>query len=277
MTARIGSVPRGQSFAEICVDGERLTVHTYKPDTKTENAILLLFHGKGRKADTMLESARWIADRTGINLAAPLLTQENFPNWRYHRAGTFRDGRLLPREDWTMPLVSGLVDWSREALNAPKARIYFYGHSAGGQFLSRVMAYGTKRFAARRIVIANPSIYVSPSLEEPVPYGFGGGFEAVRGEKMLKSYLRRPLTIYVGADDTAAKHLVKNAPAERQGAHRLARAQNVYKMGRRFARDRGWDFNWQFVIADGVGHSSQEMLSAPGVLDALGIRSGTGA
>ena len=271
MDVRVGPIPRGKSCVETFIGDDRVDIHTYKPSTRPGNGILLLFHGKGRKADVMLNAARRIADRQGINLVAPHLPRENFPNWRYHRAGTFREGTILPRREWTMPLVTELADWSRQALNAPTVPVYMYGHSAGGQFLSRIAAYGTTETEAQRIVIANPSVHVSPSLDEPVPYGFGKGFKARRGERLLKAYLCQPITIYVGSEDTAEKHLVNNAAARRQGPHRLARAQNIYRTGRRLARERNWEFNWQIVIVENVGHSSREMLRAPGILTALGL------
>jgi hypothetical protein len=55
----------------------------------------------------------------------------------------------------------------------------------------------------------------------------------------------------------------------RQGATRLERGLNTYEAAKKMAEAKGWDFNWEVVIADGVGHTAGGMLRSPALLDAI--------
>jgi hypothetical protein len=49
----------------------------------------------------------------------------------------------------------------------------------------------------------------------------------------------------------------------RQGDDRLERGRFVYNEAKKVAESKGWAFNWELVIADGVGHTYGGMLRAP--------------
>jgi hypothetical protein len=74
-------------------------------------------------------------------------------------------------------------------------------------------------------------------------------------EAMLKDYLADPVTIYLGGDDNDPNdpELSRSAAAMRQGDDRLERGQFVYNEAEQLAASKGWDFNWELVIADDVG------------------------
>ena len=148
--------------------------------------------------------------------------------------------------------------------------MYLFGHSAGGQFLSRISAFSLP-FDADRIIIANPSVHVVPTVSETVPYGFGGLFEEDEAEARIKQYLGLPISIYLGEEDIHSKYLVVNESANRQGDNRLHRGRNIFHRARQLADERNWSFNWRLVEAAGVGHSSKGMLQAPEMITALGI------
>jgi len=202
-----------------------------------------------------------LADKMCLIVYAPLFDKKRFPGWRYNRGGIVRDGRVLPQTEWTVGYVRDLLQWARLREHRPGAPYYLFGHSAGGQFLSRVAAFGLPA-DARRIVIANPSTYVLPSLDEDAPYGLGNAFDKLSGEKQLREYLKLPLTVYLGDEDTGDKDLTQNGPAMRQGENRLERGENFFELGRSVAKENGWVFGWRLVKARSVGHSARKMLSA---------------
>lgn len=259
-----------QERFEVRLGNDSISVFTYRPLHCASPGLLLVFHGKGRKASKMRSRARPLADRTCLAVIAPLFDEETFPNWRYHRAGVVRKGRLQPREQWTGYKVDALVAWARRWLGNDQAPYFLFGHSAGGQFLSRVSAY-TPPADPERILIANPSVHVLPSLTESVPYGFGYITDTLAGEGNVRDYLNLPITIYIGSDDTGRKNLVTNEAAMRQGINRFERANFVYEMARDLADSRDWSFSWRLVIAGGVGHSSKGMLQASEIDEALGL------
>src|SRR5262249_19453485 len=140
------------------------------------------------------------------------------------------------------------------------------GHSAGGQFLSRVAAFVPTE--AKRIVIANPSTYVFPNLTT-APFGFGGVYSANDSVAELRRYLALPLTIYLGQEDTSDEERNDTPKAVAQGQTRYDRGRNAYRFGRDLARSKGWAFNWRLVELPGVGHHASKMFAAREAIAAL--------
>ncbi len=258
----------GVGQLEMPVEGETLEVFTYRPTRCAAPSLLLVFHGTGRTADSYRNSARDIADRACFVIYAPRFDRERFPNWSYHRGGVAQDGELLPEEEWTVEMIDDIIEWARMQEGQPDTPVFLFGHSAGAQFLSRVAAYSTPSDVAR-IVIANPSTYVVPSLEEEAPYGFGLLPEDDARERM-RMYLAAPVTVFLGLADTGDEDLTMTEEAQRQGENRLDRGHHVFEDAKRVAEANGWPFNWRLVHVDDVGHSSRAMLGADEIFEALG-------
>jgi pimeloyl-ACP methyl ester carboxylesterase len=187
--------------------------------------------------------------------------------WSSHRISVVEDGELEPREEWTTGMVADLIRWA-EAMEGRRGQdVYLFGHSAGGQFLSRVAAYDLPE-GVDRVVIANPSTYVLPTADEEAPYGFGG-FPEAEVPELTRRYLAAPVTIFLGEEDTGDEDLTRNEQADRQGVNRLDRGERTFEMARRVAEENGWPFNWRLVYAEDVGHSGRGMLQSDNLIDAL--------
>ena len=260
----------GKGKVEVPAHGIDLTIFTYRPSGCAVQALLFVFHGLGRKAENMRDNAIPLGDRACLLVVAPLFDKERFPNWRYHRAGVVKRGKVQPKDRWTAPIVDAVIAWGRRWSADPNLPTMLFGHSAGAQFLSRLAAYSPPKGAAR-IVIANPSAHVVPSLDEKPPYGFRGFVEGDAGEALLQTYLALPITIYLGDQDTGEKNLVKKPEASRQGANRLERGLYAFRLAWELARERGWRLNWHLVTAAGIGHSSKGMLRHASAEHALGL------
>lgn len=258
----------GFSKVQAVLSGMPIDVFVYRPAGCTPTGILFLFHGINRDAADYRDEGRLLGDRQCLTVMAPLFDRDRFPNWRYQRGGVVRKGRVLPASDWTVSLIPGLIDWARRLEGNPDLPCILFGHSAGGQFLSRVAAYMSPDVT--RIVIANPSSYVLPSLEEAAPYGMGNMFAAADGEERLREYLAKPVTIYLGGNDTDHENLHGNAASRRLGANRLERGKTIYRLADELASAKGWPFNWKLVIAPGIDHSSKDMLVPFRAMAALG-------
>jgi dienelactone hydrolase len=247
-----------------------ITVYTYRPQGCARPAFLFVFHGNGRTAESYRDSARPLADEVCLLVFSPLFDEERFPNWSYHRGGVMHDGEPLPRDDWTVDHVAELVEWARRTEGRADARYYLFGHSAGGQFLSRVGAYAPPE-DAERVVIANPSTQVLPSLDEDAPYGMGELFDRAEGEAQIRAYLALPITIYLGLDDTGDEDLTMTEAAVRQGDNRLERGKFVFQTAEAVARAHGWEFAWELVLVPGLGHSARDALAADEIMEALDL------
>ena len=247
--------------------GITLSVFTYRPGGCVPRGVLLVFHGNSRNADDYRDYARPFADKSCLSIYAPLFDRERFRSWRYHRGGVIRRNVVPPPDEWTVSIIQDLAQWALAREGGTDKALYLFGHSAGGQFLSRVAAYAPPT-GVRRFVVANPSSHVWPEFDELIPYGFGWFPQANRA---LKRYLNLPLTIYLGSKDTGSRLLSQKAAAVRQGTNRLERGRNAFKAGRELAREEGWAFNWEMVVAPGVGHSARRMFRAPEAKRAFGL------
>ena len=248
-----------------------VVAYTYQPERCAAPKLLILFAGYDRDADRYRDRAIPLADLACLLLFAPLLDRERFPNWRYQRAGVYRDDRVQPESAWTQSVLRDVIAWARGWAGRSDIPTILFGHSAGAQFLSRAAAYFAPE-DLHRIVIANPSVHVMPSFDEAVPYGFEGIFERDRRADRLRAYLRQRITIFLGQEDTTSDRLlVDSEEARRQGGNRYERGKKVFAAGQAAAKERGWPFNWRLIEVPGVGHSSRDLLNSPQAFKALGL------
>ena len=247
----------GAGHYTVTVGGVGMKMFTYRPGNCSKPDLLLVFHGVGHNADGYRDHARWLADWHCMLVVAPLFDKERFPAWRYQGGGIVDHGVVQPSNAWTGNVILGIVDWVRRT-EGRNLDYYLLGHSAGGQFLSRVAAFVPTE--AKRIVIANPSTYVFPSLTK-APYGFGGVYSANDSAAELRRYLALPITIFLGQEDTGDEERNDSPAAVAQGVTRYDRGRNAYRAARDLARSRGWAFNWRLVELPGVGHSARKMFA----------------
>lgn len=141
------------------------------------------------------------------------------------------------------------------------------GHSAGGQFLSRVAAFVPT--GASRIVIANPSTWVFPTLQVPAPFGLGGIYPGAQAQAGLRRCLEQPITVLLGQADTGEEELDESPSAMAQGRTRYERGLNIFRQARMLSASRGWPLNWRLVEVPGAGHSAGKMFRSQQALSAL--------
>lgn len=267
-SAQIGS---GSRYQDRSFDGTKIRLYTYRPACSNPN-ILLVFHGTTRDAVGYRDSARKLADQRCLVVVAPLFDEERFPSNDYQRGGLLdSDKRLRPASDWTTRFVELIIPWAKTQLGGTP-KVYLYGHSAGGQFLSRVAAYERIPGIAR-YVVANPSTHVLPSLTEDVPYGFDRLSTDAAEREALRQYLGLPLTVYLGEldNDPNDPDLASGSAAIRQGADRLERGRNTFEMARSVAAANGWTFRWRLTTAPDVGHSHGGMIRSSATTQAFGF------
>ena len=254
---------------------EVLLVHAQRPNDCQPRAAMIIFPGVERNAYDYLDHASRLATSQCLSVYAPELDRRRFPRWRYQRGGVLRHGRLADPANCTGKVISRLISWVRRQEGREDLPVILFGHSAGGQLLSRVTAYCPSTGASQpaRIVVANPSGYVGADFEAAVPYGYsvpGRPQELLPdARERLRAYLAQPVTIYLGGRDTGSRHLNQEAGARKQGDNRLARGMHVFNEAQGVAASQGWAFNWRLVVADGVGHSAKRMLTNPVAMQAI--------
>jgi len=264
VVARAEPFPSGKGEQLIKLQGENLKVFTYRPNCR-EPSLLIVLHGKGRNADEYRDWARPLADQHCFLVAAPQFDSKRFPTWRYQHGGVAQRGEIQDAKERTGHMVVELAERVR-TLEGRKIPYSLIGHSAGGQFLSRLAAFVPTE--AQRIVIANPGTHVFPDLKVKAPFGFGAVYPKEAAEAQLRRYLGQPVTIYLGQEDTEDLDEVATA-AMPQGATRYERGLNAFKAAQSLAQSRSWAFNWRLVETPGIGHKAEKMFAAKEAWEAL--------
>ena len=265
------AAPLPMGPAQVTVDvGLPLEVFTYKPPTYQGGPLIVVFHGVQRNAEDYRNFAITLAERFGAIVVAPLFDKPRFPVDAYQRGGIVKDGQVQPPEAWTYALVPKLVERLRADEGRPDLPYYYIGHSAGGQFLVRMLALAGAQ-GARRVVAANPGSHLFPTRDAAFGYGFGGLPGELADDAAIRRYLAAPLTLYLGANDIDPNHpsMDRSPAAMAQGRTRYERGLACFAAAQKLAAERGWPCNWRLVETPGVEHDAARMFAAPASESAL--------
>lgn len=258
-------VGNGQQIATL--DGTKLTVFSYRPESCEARRALIVFHGSERDPEHYRDTSRALADKLCAVVVAPEFDRKRFPDNQYQLGGVVRGGDYV-RNHRPVDLVEPLISWTRTALGVgPDFPVVLFAHSAGAQFIGRAVAFASRGNA--RIVLINPSTWVLPSADVAVPYGFGGSGTPDSIEARMRAYLALPITVLLGTADTGTANLASDASAMAQGPNRLQRGRNTFELAEKVARERGWTFGWRKIEAQGAGHREMEMFNTRAAVDAL--------
>ena len=238
-------------------------VHVWRPAHWTvRDPVLMVLHGYRRNADAYRDVWAEHAERHRILIAAPEFDRGQFPGPREYEVGNMRtpDRRaFLPSGDWSFGVVETAFDAVCAWSGAEADRYYLYGHSAGGQFVHRMVLF---RPDARigRAVAANAGAYTVPREEARYPFGLVG---CRLSDGALADAFAVPLVVLVGEDDTDpdAAMLLKSPEAMVQGPHRFARGRYFFEAGMDMARAIPAPCAWTLETAPGVGHDNRGMAA----------------
>jgi len=260
-------LPAGKADFLFECRGKSLEVFTYRPGSYVDGPLLIVMHGMDRNADDYRDRASVLGDRFDALVVSPCFDAEQFSTEAYQRGGVTRNREPQPQEEWTFQFIVDLAAEVRRREGRPELPYYLIGHSAGGQFLTRLAGFLPGE--ATRIVAGNPGSLLFPTRGFPFQYGFGGLPEELSDDAWLQAYLAAPLTLFLGTADTGTENLDRSETAMRQGATRIERGRACFRMASALAQERGWPFRWTLVEAEGVGHSSAALFGHPLAEEAL--------
>lgn len=256
-TGRI-SIPYRDPFS-----AERpLALECYRPASHTSDSpVVIVQHGQSRNGREYCDA--WIptADEAGLLAIAITFPKDGWPDALTYNNGHVLDaeGAVRPRDAWSQAIPGRLFALLREAGVTRRDKFYLWGHSAGGQFVHRLLA--TQRHETLAAVgAANPGWYTLPTLKLPYPDGYGGiGLT----QDDLTRLLGYPLIIFAGDRDIdgTSENFPKHESAMAQGPHRFARAHVFLARGRQEAAELGVPCNWQLVTVPGIGHQGMRMAA----------------
>ena len=170
----------------------------------------------------------------------------------------------MPREAWSLQVAEDLFDAVRSWIGSETATYAAFGHSAGAQFVHRlVMLHPSHRVSAA--IAANAGWYTVPSFKLEYPYGISG---LPVDRTQVEESLRIPLFLLLGENDTATDDpdLRRTPEAMAQGEHRLARGRHFYASAELAAYRWNTDLAWQLTLVPSVGHDQTAMAAAASTL-----------
>lgn len=257
-------------------------VYYHKPQNFSDTSrILLVIPGTGRDGDEYRDA--WVenAEKYNVLILSPMFEEEKYPFEDYHLCGLIKNVNLeqaieyvegtnqarlnddafsfeinTNNQELIFNRLDKMFDLVVEAEKSKQKNYDIFGHSAGGQILHR-MAILHNNLKVNKIIAANSGFYTLPDNETPLPFGTGGLH--LTSTEFTKSFSNK-LTIMVGALDNENETkgtLLRSSIVDKQGTHRLARANYFFNFSQSKAKELEADFNWKIKIIPGVGHDSK--------------------
>jgi hypothetical protein len=240
-----------------------LVLHSARPrDYNTDTPVLLVHHGVGRNGRDYRDYWLRHVDEFGVLAIAIEFSEQSFPDYLWYHFGNLHSegGSPNPREQWTYGIDERLFTALREQRLTKRERYGLFGHSAGGQFVHRMLSFGFRDRVAVA-VSANAGTYAMPDLATPWPFGLG---ETELDADALRQLLEFPITVMTGTQDikTTGRYFPKGPRSMRQGATRHERAHNYVRAGHTAAEALRTRCAWTVINVPDVGHDGERMSIA---------------
>jgi hypothetical protein len=234
--------------------------------------VVIVHHGVGRNGRDYRDYWLPHTDPGGFLAIAIEFPHDSFPEYLWYNFGNLHtaQGTPNPRDQWTFGIGPRLFQALRHQGITTQPRYGLFGHSAGGQYVHRMLSFGYRDHVAVA-VSANAGTYAMPDLDIAWPWGLGA--TEVTHDR-LKDLLAFPLTIMAGTEDTktTGKFFPKGPKSLRQGIHRHARAHTYVQTGRQAADALGVSLAWTLIDVPGVGHDGKGMSDAAAPIIAAALR-----
>jgi pimeloyl-ACP methyl ester carboxylesterase len=238
----------------------------YRPSSEKALRVLMVIHGAGRNAEDYLDSWIEIAEDWGFLVVAPEFSEKRAIRigsaweWRFNTGNVVSSFRQdVAEENWYFQSVERLFDSIRHSDERVMDRYVIFGHSAGGQFVHRMVLFQPEVHFDLAIA-ANSGWYTLPDEDMDFPYGLSG---APHSKERLRLALGRPLVVFLGTEDSPDQGgFRKSSEAMLQGAGRMQRGTFFYNEAQRFASEQDISLGWALEHAQGVGHDYRGMALA---------------
>jgi hypothetical protein len=240
-----------------------LVLHAARPrDYDVGTPVLFVHHGVGRTGRDYRDYWLNLVDKAGILAISIEFPEASFPEHRWYHFGNLhdKDGTPNRREECTFGIDERLFDQLRAQGVTTRQDYGLFGHSAGGQFVHRMVSFGFRNRVAIA-VSANAGTCAMPDLETPWPFGLG---ETDVDTDALRALLGFRITVMAGTADvsTTGRFFPKGPRSMRQGANRYERAHNYVQSGHATAAALQTSCAWAVIDVPGVGHDGKLMSAA---------------
>src|SRR3954464_6221765 len=181
-----------------------LMLECFRPQAhNSDKPVVIVQHGASRNGAEYCEA--WIpaAKQHGLLIVAITFSKEAWPDAVTYNNGHVldEDGGLRPRECWSLAIPGRVFALLREAGITRRDKTYLWGHSAGGQFVHRLLAMQPLGIF-EAVGAANPGWYTLPTLDLAYPDGLGG-IRLTRDD--IVRFLGYPLVIFPATRTSTAR------------------------------------------------------------------------
>lgn len=241
----------------------KIVLRSARPRNWTpQTPLLFVHHGVERNGADYRNYWLPLVDSANLLVIVPEFPKASFPGSAWYNYGnrTGAHGEPNPMAQWTYVVDQTLFPALQQAGLVAGKDYGVWGHSAGAQYVHRMVSLGM-RDHLRIAISANAGSYAMPDLETPFPYGLGGtGLTPAA----LASLLQFPLTIMTGTADTKTDSAAfpKEAGAMAQGANRHLRAQAYHAAALAQSKSLGVACAWRITDVPNIGHDGKRMAAA---------------
>src|SRR5690606_34021942 len=136
-------------------------------------------------------------------LIVPEFSREHYPSRLYHY-GNIRSAERTPVDSaqWTYATIEAIFDEVRERAGSNRTTYHIYGHSAGAQFVHR-MLWMMPGARIDQAVAANAGWYTLPNERSNWSNGLGGTAAETPPAERIRAATARKVTILLGTADTS--------------------------------------------------------------------------
>ena len=241
-----------------------IRVYTYRPKACDSTCpIWFVMHGMKRNASHYRDMWVDLSDRYKFIVIAPEFSQKDYPKAAWYNLGGVAESENP--EKWAYAAIDHIFEEMRDG----QADYRIFGHSAGAQFVERMLLLRPQSKASL-YAAGNPGWHLLPEwrkdkgVEQTFPYSLIG---SKSGEAQAREAFSRRFILLLGENDTDPddESLEKADGAMKQGANRVERGETFFKVATRVSGEIGAKFDWQLVEVPGVAHDGLGMSNALGV------------
>jgi hypothetical protein len=245
-----------------------IEVWYYQPPNLSEEApIVFVMPGIKRNVSDYRDDWIFYAKKSNFLLVVPEFSKQDYPTHYQYNYGNMIDketGKLIPEDLWTFSAIEHLFDYIKEITKNQSLQYRIHGHSAGGQFVHRMLLFKTNA-RIQRAIAANPGAYAMPDFQTAFPYGLK---DTNMTPETLKTAFEKEFLLLLGDRDIKTDDLVlnKSPQAMQQGNNRFGRGLHFYSTvvqhDEALQLERENRFRWQLRIVRGSGHDRTKMAEA---------------
>jgi hypothetical protein len=259
-------------YVDPAFPNRKLALHAARPrDWQPGLPVLFVHHGVRRNGSDYRDYWLQHADAGAMLVIAIEFPEAGFPDYLWYHFGNLQaaDGTPNKPDQWTFGIVPRVFAVLRAQHITTAPRYGLFGHSAGGQFVHRMLSFGYRDQVAVA-VSANAGTYAMPDLTTAWPWGLGATLVT---PDALRALLTFPLTVMAGTADvmTTGRFFPKGPNALKQGPTRHARAHAYLHAGRDAAASLGVSLAWRVIDVPDVGHDGRRMSDAAAPLIAQAL------